>query len=186
MPAFGPPHAPASTKTRRPAIPRQLALQLRGSYERLRERRCACARGEALIFHCQQQVLEYEADPHRFAQAYFAGSASNAFPVLASIGRARETLARYRGEIAGLQAELAAAEAECVRTEHAVMARLAALGTPRPNWCRWPEAPHALDTMRTSHLSHYRLRSQPAAAAPSASERSQGVPSRPGFNRADR
>mgnify|MGYP006959399101 CR=1 FL=1 len=162
LPAFGAPHVPAPAKARRPAVPRQLALQLRGSYEKLRERRCACARGEALIFHCQQQILEYEADPDRFAQAYFAGSASNTFPVLASIRRARETLARYQAEIAGLQAELAAAEAECARTEQAVMTRLATLGAPRPNWCRWPEAPHALEKMRKSHLSHFRLRPQPA------------------------
>jgi hypothetical protein len=171
MPTFSAPPSPALAKTRRPAVPRQLALQLRGSYEKLRERRCACARGEALIFHCQQQILEYEADPGQFARTYFAGSASNAFPVLASIRRARETLARYQGEIDGLQAELVAAEAECARTEQVVMARLAALGAPRPNWCRWPEEPHALEKMRKSHLSHVRLRPQPVVAAASAPER---------------
>ena len=165
MPAFGAAAPTAPAKARRPAMPRQLALQLRGSYERLRECRCACARGEALIFHCRQQILEYEADPRQFARTYFSGSAPDAFAVLASMRRAHETLARYQGEIAGLQAELAAAEAECARTEQSVEARLATLGAPRPNWCRWPEAPHALEKMRRSHLSHFRLRPQPVLAA---------------------
>lgn len=143
-------------KTRNPTIPRHLALQLRGAYEKLRDRRSKCARGEALILHCQEQLAIYGVDPARFAQVFSPGAAIDFCPEGTCIAFTFATLTRYQSEIHRLKSDLAVVEAECAHTEQEVLAQLATR-EPRSYWCRWPEKPNALEQMRTRQLDHLYL-----------------------------